>query len=532
VINNNGGNAVASNFTINVTGSVVYSSSFPGSEMGTIVTLNPGPYSVDENDHVGYTKTIGTNCSGSIISGQGKTCTITNDDIIPTPSPTPSPTPTPTPTPVTKVIFLPGGGATWNADAILNCKMSNYSGDWTLAPYAEDVYKNILTALSSSNWNTKVFYYDWRTDVRNNSVNLSGYVNNFASTNEKVNLVGHSMGGLVSRGYLELFGGQKVNSFISAGTPYQGSVFAYPVWGGGEIWDDNFVTRIATTILLKHCGKSSVPSIQNLLPTTDYLKNSKTNQMKPVANMIIKNNWLPTNFSSPFSGVRVGTLSGTGFPTLSVIKVIDPTRYDIQLNKWLDGRPVGKEFVDQGDGTVLVSSSQLPGADNQIINQDHSNLVSSTEGMTKILSFLGTAPAQGFRFVKPVLAADVQSQTTYIEPNSMLVVIGYPGNFWITDKNGNVTQDKNGMITISNPTSGDYQVDIVPQSNNTLFIIAQFLPNNKTLYKEYHLSNLQPKTRIIVYNSTRPTEDILREKRDYQKPRILIFLWNLLKKFK
>ena len=81
VINDNGGTKAASDFTMNVTGTNVQpSTSFPGSETGTTVTLNAGSYSVDESAMSGYTKSIGTNCSGTIANGETKTCTITNDD--------------------------------------------------------------------------------------------------------------------------------------------------------------------------------------------------------------------------------------------------------------------------------------------------------------------------------------------------------------------------------------------------------------------------------------------------------------------
>lgn len=84
VVNDNGGNAVAGNFTMNVTGTNVSSASFAGNESGTTVTLNAGSYSVDEGAFAGYVKTIGSNCSGTIAVGETKSCTITNDDIAPT----------------------------------------------------------------------------------------------------------------------------------------------------------------------------------------------------------------------------------------------------------------------------------------------------------------------------------------------------------------------------------------------------------------------------------------------------------------
>ena len=81
VINNNGGTKTASDFTVNVTATNPSSSSFAGAESpGTTITLDAGSYSVDEGAHVGYTKTLSADCSGTIAPGDNKTCTITNDD--------------------------------------------------------------------------------------------------------------------------------------------------------------------------------------------------------------------------------------------------------------------------------------------------------------------------------------------------------------------------------------------------------------------------------------------------------------------
>jgi len=87
VVNDNGGTKVASNFSITVTGTnVAPSATFPGAvSPGTAVTLNAGSYSVDEAADSGYAKTLSADCMGSIGLGQSKTCTITNDDISPTP---------------------------------------------------------------------------------------------------------------------------------------------------------------------------------------------------------------------------------------------------------------------------------------------------------------------------------------------------------------------------------------------------------------------------------------------------------------
>jgi hypothetical protein len=73
-----GGTIPASSFTMNVTGNIPSPASFAGSETGTDVTLLPGSYSVDEIGQSGYTKSLGTDCSGTISVGDHKTCTVTN----------------------------------------------------------------------------------------------------------------------------------------------------------------------------------------------------------------------------------------------------------------------------------------------------------------------------------------------------------------------------------------------------------------------------------------------------------------------
>src|SRR5207237_3376366 len=84
VVNDNGGTAVASDFTMSVTASSPSPASFPGAESpGTNVALNAGAYSVSETGPSGYGSSFSADCKGSIAVGQTKTCTVTNDDNVP-----------------------------------------------------------------------------------------------------------------------------------------------------------------------------------------------------------------------------------------------------------------------------------------------------------------------------------------------------------------------------------------------------------------------------------------------------------------
>ena len=83
VINDSGRTKSSGDFVMNVTGTNVSSSSFAGSSTGTTITLDAGAYTVDENIDADYTKTLSADCSGTILAGEDRTCTITNDDIAP-----------------------------------------------------------------------------------------------------------------------------------------------------------------------------------------------------------------------------------------------------------------------------------------------------------------------------------------------------------------------------------------------------------------------------------------------------------------
>lgn len=92
VVNNDGGTATASTFTLHVKGATgmgvsdVAGSPATGVETpGTSYTLDAGTYTVSENVFSGYTQSMSGDCdvNGSVVlvSGDNKTCTITNDDI-------------------------------------------------------------------------------------------------------------------------------------------------------------------------------------------------------------------------------------------------------------------------------------------------------------------------------------------------------------------------------------------------------------------------------------------------------------------
>lgn len=434
----------------------------------------------------------------------------------PTPTPSPSPTPTPTAGPLTgrKVVVVPGLGGSWNRDALLNCKLDNYSGNWTSWKKSADVYAPFLAALLQAGFTPKPFYYDWRKPVTDTAPSLSNFIkgktlNGNTITFERVHLVGHSLGGLVGRAYLEQAQyAHRLDKFMTIGSPHRGTVLAYPAWSGGKVWGD-LAWRMSASLLKVICQlrwgwtereviQLAFPSIQNLLPIFNYLKDAKSGQIKPVGTMVARNNWLPTSFASPFFGATVGALSGTGTDTLRFLRVQPPNATDSAAGNWLDGKPTQREFVTHGDGTVLAVSSQLSGADNRLLPLDHNSLISQPTGIAEILDFLGIGGS-----------STVSVQPSQPPPQSALLIVSDDAGFQLFDPTGSALSDSDGQITLITPKDGTYTLRISPYRWTTRLFIFQFLSDGRTLWKEYKFTGILPYEKTLRLNQTQPVEDIL-----------------------
>ncbi len=195
----------------------------------------------------------------------------------PDPTPTPTPISTPTPTPSkTPLIFIPGiGGSELKVkDTYLWTAPDGHGGTYTHTYPAEekvwvnegeaimpgnDDYFDILRLQSDGqtseanleltdnifagayhptidffttngytlNQNFFVFPYDWRKDVSLTAPLLDQKIEAIKTQtgSQKVDLVAHSMGGLVARNYIaDPIKAQKVRKLITLGTPYLGAV--------------------------------------------------------------------------------------------------------------------------------------------------------------------------------------------------------------------------------------------------------------------------------------------------------------------
>jgi pimeloyl-ACP methyl ester carboxylesterase len=86
----------------------------------------------------------------------------------------------------------------------------------------DDRYAELIVSLREAGYEARFFPYDWRLGLEFNAERLDAQIDAWGYA--KVNLVGHSMGGLLARTYIATSAhAEKVEKVISVGSPYLGS---------------------------------------------------------------------------------------------------------------------------------------------------------------------------------------------------------------------------------------------------------------------------------------------------------------------
>lgn len=120
-----------------------------------------------------------------------------------------------------------------------------------------------------------VFPYDWRLSNEESAVLLKEKINQVLSYTgkEKVDIVAHSMGGLVSKKYIADEGKEKIDQLIFLGTPHLGSPKAFKAL----MYGDDMGTNVGFLSLLNpgivKDISQNMPSIFELLPSNKYIEN-------------------------------------------------------------------------------------------------------------------------------------------------------------------------------------------------------------------------------------------------------------------
>jgi pimeloyl-ACP methyl ester carboxylesterase len=301
----------------------------------------------------------------------------------------------------TPVIVIPG---------ILGSAQHN--GKWLIDPITH-IYDNLIETLAANGYEKGVtlfpFPYDWHLSNAITATLLKNKITDVKAICgcDKVDIVAHSMGGLVARAYIQSAEYRHdVRKLIFLGTPQMGAPNAYLMWEGGEAGVE-FLDKILREILIVEARKNGyptlfdyernlpIPSVQELLPVYGYIKHVGSDDIPSFPN----SQWYPGNLFLYNLDLHIADLYGSGVAlsnfvgqttdntTIEMIRVTPPATPDPDI-LWGFGKPerFDESSEDQGlergagDGTVPLSSASLVISDLSIVNSEHNDLPTKTEG--------------------------------------------------------------------------------------------------------------------------------------------------------
>jgi pimeloyl-ACP methyl ester carboxylesterase len=421
---------------------------------------------------------------------------------------------TPTPTPIEPVVIVPGTMASWNKEGILEGQ-PNPTTDWKILPFVKE-YDGLVQTLKKLGYeegkNLFLWPYDWRKSVDTSSQQLNTFIETKVKPNNvgsKIHLVGHSLGGLVTRAWTQTNSNvNQVHHLVTVATPHKGTIQPYKAWEGGDVAQENSFLSLATRIMIelnrraftttRQAVQIQFPVLKDLLPTESYLKRQINGSFVDQNGMAVKNTWL-SNLNTSASSVFpvLDTIRGVGFPqTPYTYTIVAASWLDRVLGNWQDGKPVDQEYAD---GDALVTSSRADFGDRSVfLSQNHSNVIADSSGVKQILQTL-EIPATDANIVSG-------AQTT-IQPG-LLFLLRSPATLQVT-YNDQTHTDFDGIIFIPNASNGTYEATVTGTSPGTYrLVVAQFSDGSYS-WKEYVGNTVYGKKTkyTIPFSQTEPKED-------------------------
>lgn len=385
------------------------------------------------------------------------------------------------------IVLIPGMVTSLNLKRIFT---DEEGGAWFFAPQAHEVYKALLERFNqqgfTENQNLFIAHYDWRNPVSAAASNYLKPMIDYAKQvtgAEKVDIVTHSMGGLVARSYIQSENYEDdVDQLITMGTPHLGASDAYIAWEGGEFperWGLGirlYLQSVENALRIRRAAplprplsfRAFFPSLKDLLPTEDFI--TRNNTPFPVGDQAEPNFFLQAlkNTASRLAdrGVDVTTIAGNNLPTLNQIFLSgNRTSEDIARERWRDGHPdPDPPLTDTslGDQTVLLTSALFGNNTITKPNIAHDKLPEAAQ--EEVLEALGLGSSG------PHIAYDTPDSlvgTVVLSPITPSITLPN-GTTFICDSNKQTGSaecvvdetDPNGpkFLVIANPANGQYQL--------------------------------------------------------------------------
>ena len=345
-----------------------------------------------------------------------------------------------------------------------------------------DLFASLFSSLESVGYinETSLFEYpyDWRLDIENSSLNLKNKIDQIKSELgvEKVQIVAHSMGGLLVKKYLKDYGGGSVENFIDIGTPHLGSPKTFKVLNYGDNFGfEKFGFDILNPIRTKEISQN-MPSVYQLLPSRSYFDDSDNSYKYYVFDAVSGNDRLSYDQTSSYlkSAGRNSTLVDRADAFHQEIDNLNPADYGVETYNFVGcGTPTVGQFyildntnghytynikMINGDGTVPLKSAEALNASSTyyVKNAQHA-LMPSTSGVKELIAEILTATSTTDFDISTYSNLATNSGNCTI-PNGRIVSFHSPIELHIYDSSGNHTgPDANGDIE-NNITGVTYEV--------------------------------------------------------------------------
>jgi len=443
------------------------------------------------------------------------------------------------------VIIIPG---------ILGSAQKN--GEWIIDPILH-TYDNLIDTLEANGYVEDVtlftFPYNWYQSNVLTAFELKNKINDVQDICDcaRVDLIAHSMGGLVARQYIQSnYYENDVKQLIFLGTPHEGSPKAYLTWEGGKISSDangslvNFIfsreaKKLGYNDVFDYIRNSPISSVKELLPIYPYLIDKATGTYKPFPSGHPINDFL-LNLQASLqnlynSNVVLTNITGLVNPTSTIndFRVVNSS----DLFLWQHGYPEGffENIGDRGlifgpgDGTVPEESSTTIQSAQFELAYSHNQIPAKGAGLIfKVLT--GVTPTQvfdeftGFGFelliFKMLSPADMQ----VIGPDGKKIGKNFNNNEEFDEipnafYSGFETDDE--YITIFNPLEGEYKAITQGTNNGGSYTIATGLISDESIIENEFTAQTTP-GQIQNISITLSAGEIEVAPEDFIAPHILI----------
>lgn len=291
------------------------------------------------------------------------------------------------------IVFIPGLFGSLGDDVIQG------TGGFSFG-LAEKIYRPFIEILNSMGYieglNLFISYYDWKIsvlDAVNKYLSQDIEIVKYKTGKRKIILIGHSLGGLLGRAYVNYFCPNSIDKLIMIGTPNLGSVNAYYFWSGGKLPYQNIeenplynALKVGFMLYFDIFQKENYleairgifPVAKDLLPSYrygNYLFYNENGIKKeiPIQEMTIKNPFLNRLNKESNNYNKYFIISGTGINTNKkfLVNINDSGKV-----KWTDGKPIKTYVTNRGDGTVTTESTLgYLGVNNIVIEGNHTDIL-------------------------------------------------------------------------------------------------------------------------------------------------------------